>query len=91
MLHGNQDLLAALSQLLVEFSEECKKNSQKAAELQAIIAKAEAEANPEKLTEEDLVALKVANAELSETKVAITAYTHITDRLTAIVTKMMGA
>lgn len=89
MLHGNQDLLKALSDLLVEFSEICKKNSQKAAELQAIIAKAEA--NPEKLTEEDLVALKVANAELSETKVAITAYTHITDRLTAIVTKMMGA
>ena len=89
MLNGNQDLLADLSQLLVEFSEACKKNSQKAAELQAIIAKAEA--NPEKLTEEDLVALNVANAELSETKVAITAYTHITDRLTAIVTKMMGA
>ena len=89
MLHGNQDLLKELSDLLVEFSELCKKNSQKAAELQAIIAKAEA--NPEKLTEEDLVALKVANAELSETKVAITAYTHITDRLTAIVTSMMGA
>lgn len=89
MLYGNQDLLKELSDLLVEFSELCKKNSQKAAELQAIIAKAEA--NPEKLTEEDLVALNVANAELSETKVAITAYTHITDRLTAIVTKMMGA
>lgn len=89
MLHGNQDLLKELSDLLVEFSELCKKNSQKAAELQAIIAKAEA--NPEKLTEEDLAALNVTNAELSETKVAITAYTHITDRLTAIVTKMMGA
>ena len=89
MLHGNQDLLKELSDLLVEFSELCKKNSQKAAELQAIIAKAEA--NPEKLTEEDLVALKVANAELSETKVAITAYTHITGRLTELVTSMMGA
>lgn len=89
MLHGNQDLLKALSDLLVEFSELCKKNSQKAAELQAILAKTEA--NSEKLTEEDLAALKVVNAELSETKVAITAYTHITDRLTAIVTKMMGA
>lgn len=89
MLNGNEKLLAELSQLLVEFSEECKKNSQKAAELQAILAKTEA--NPEKLTEEDLAALKVVNAELSETKVAITAYTHITDRLTAIVTKMMGA
>ena len=89
MLNGNQDLLKALSDLLVEFSEACKKNSQKAAELQAILAKTEA--NPEKLTEEDLAALKVVNAELSETKVAITAYTHITDRLTAIVTKMMGA
>lgn len=89
MLHGNQDLLKELSDLLVEFSELCKKNSQRAAELQAIIAKAEA--NPEKLTDEDLVTLNVANAELFETKVAITAYTHITDRLTAIVTKMMGA
>lgn len=80
MLHGNQDLLKELSDLLVEFSELCKKNSQRAAELQAIIAK-----------EENLVARNVANAELSETKVAITAYTHITDRLTAIVTSMMGA
>lgn len=80
MLNGNEKLLAELSQLLVEFSEECKKNSQRAAELQTIIAK-----------EENLVARNVANAELSETKVAITAYTHITDRLTAIVTKMMGA
>lgn len=80
MLNGNQDLLKELSDLLVEFSELCKKNSQRAAELQAIIAK-----------EENLVARNVANAELSETKVAITAYTHITDRLTAIVTSMMGA
>ena len=80
MLSINQDLLKVLSDLLVEFSEICKKNSQRAAELQAIIAK-----------EENLVARNVANAELSETKVAITAYTHIIDRLTAIVTKMMGA
>lgn len=80
MLNGNQDLLKELSDILVEFSELCKKNSQRAAELQAIIAK-----------EENLVARNVANAELSETKVAITAYTHITDRLTAIVTSMMGA
>ena len=80
MLNGNEKLLAELSQLLVEFSEECKKNSQRAAELQAIIAK-----------EENLVARNVANAELSETKVAITAYTHIIDRLTTVVTKMMGA
>ena len=80
MLNGNESLLKALSDLLVEFSEICKKNSQRAAELQAIIAK-----------EENLVARNVANAELSETKVAITAYTHIIDRLTAIVTKMMGA
>lgn len=80
MLNGNESLLKALSDLLVEFSEICKKNSQRAAELQAIIAK-----------EENLVARNAANAELSETKVAITAYTHITDRLTAIVTKMMGA
>lgn len=89
MLNGNEKLLAELSQLLVEFSEECKKNSQRAAELQATLAKAEA--NPENLTEEDLVALEVISEELSGTKVAITAYTHITDRLTAIVTKMMGA
>ena len=89
MLHGNQDLLKALSDLLVEFSEACKKNSQKAAELQAILAKTEA--NPENLTEEDLVALEVISEELSGTKVAITAYTHITDRLTALVTKIMGA
>lgn len=80
MLSINQELLKVLSELLVEFSELCKKNSQRAAELQAIIAK-----------EENLVARNVANAELSETKVAITAYTHIIDRLTAIVTKMMEA
>lgn len=80
MLSINQELLKVLSELLVEFSELCKKNSQRAAELQAIIAK-----------EENLVARNVANAELSETKVAITAYTHIIDRLTTIVTKMMGA
>ena len=86
MLNGNEKLLAELSQLLVEFSEECKKNSQRAAELQTIIAAVGV--NPGDLTEEDLATL---NAELSETKVAITAYTHITDRLTAIVTKMMGA
>lgn len=49
MLNGNQNLLADLSQLLVEFSEACKKNSERAAELQTIIAKVEA--NPEKLTE----------------------------------------
>lgn len=29
MLHGNQDLLAALSQLLVEFSNECKVESER--------------------------------------------------------------
>ena len=89
MLNGNENLLKALSDLLVEFSEICKKNSQRAAELQTIIAAVGV--NPGDLTEEDLAALNVANAELSETKVAITAYTHITDRLTAIVTKMMGA
>lgn len=89
MLNGNEKLLAELSQLLVEFSEECKKNSQRAAELQAALAKAGV--NPGDLTEEDLTTLNAINAELSETKVAITAYTHITDRLTAIVTKMMGA
>lgn len=88
MLNGNQDLLAALSQLLVEFSEICKKNSQKAAELQAIIAKAEA--NPEKLTDEDLAALNVANAELSASKAVVSAYTHITGRLTELVTHMMS-
>lgn len=89
MLNGNQNLLKELSDLLVEFSEQCKRNSQKAAELQAALAKAEA--NPENLTEEDLVALEVISEELSGTKVAITAYTHITDRLTALVTKIMGA
>lgn len=89
MLNGNEDLLKALSDLLVEFSEICKKNSQRAAELQTIIAAVGV--NPGDLTEEDLAGLNAINAELSETKVAITAYTHITDRLTAIVTKMMGA
>lgn len=89
MLNGNQNLLKELSDLLVEFSEQCKRNSQKAAELQATLAKAEA--SPENLTEEDLVALEVISEELSGTKVAITAYTHITDRLTALVTKIMGA
>lgn len=89
MLQINQDLLKVLSDLLVEFSEECKKNSQRAAELQTIIAAVGV--NPGDLTEEDLTTLNAINAELSETKVAITAYTHITDRLTAIVTKMMGA
>ena len=35
MLHGNQDLLAALSQLLVEFSNECKVESERTAVLEA--------------------------------------------------------
>ena len=84
MLNGNQDLLAALSQLLVEFSNECKVESERTAVLEATFKEFITKANSDvKLTEEEA-------AELSSSKAVVSAYTHITGRLTELVTHMMS-
>lgn len=92
MLNGNQDLLAALSQLLVEFSNECKVESERTAVLEATFKELLAKANSDvKLTEEEAAILYDVNGELSSSKAVVSAYTHITGRLTELVTHMMGA
>lgn len=92
MLNGNQDLLAALSQLLVEFSNECKVESERTAVLEATFKELIAKANSDaKLTEEEAAILYDVNGELSASKAVVSAYTHITGRLTELVTGMMGA
>ena len=92
MLNGNQDLLAALSQLLVEFSNECKVESERTAVLEATFKELITKANSDvKLTEEEAAILYDVNAELSSSKAVVSAYTHITGRLTELVTGMMGA
>ena len=92
MLNGNQDLLAALSQLLVEFSNECKGESERTATLEATFKELLAKANSDvKLTEEEAAILYDVNGELSASKAVVSAYTHITGRLTELVTGMMGA
>ena len=92
MLNGNQDLLAALSQLLVEFSNECKVESERTAVLETTFKELIAKANSDvKLTEEEAAILYDVNGELSASKAVVSAYTHITGRLTELVTGMMGA
>ena len=92
MLNGNQDLLAALSQLLVEFSNECKVESERTVTLEATFKELIAKANSDvKLTEEEAAILYDVNGELSASKAVVSAYTHITGRLTELVTGMMGA
>ena len=91
MLHGNQDLLAALSQLLVEFSNECKVESERTAVLETTFKELIAKANSDvKLTEEEAAILYDVNGELSASKAVVSAYTHITGRLTELVTHMMS-
>ena len=91
MLNGNQDLLAALSQLLVEFSNECKVESERTAVLEATFKELLAKANSDaKLTEEEAAILYDVNGELSASKAVVSAYTHITGRLTELVTHMMS-
>lgn len=90
MLNGNQDLLAALSQLLVEFSNECKVESERTATLEATFKELIAKANSDvKLTEEEAATLYDADKELLASKAVVSAYTHITGRLTELVTGMM--
>lgn len=93
MLNGNEKLLAELSQLLVEFSEVCKKESQRVTELQANFEEltTKVATSEGKYTEKDIDGLYATHLELASAKASVVAYTHITDRLTAIVTKMMGA
>lgn len=92
MLNGNQDLLAALSQLLVEFSNECKVESERTAALEATLKELIAKANSDvKLTEEEAATLYDTDRELLASKAVVSAYTHITGRLTELVTGMMGA
>lgn len=91
MLNGNQDLLAALSQLLVEFSNECKVESERTAVLEATFKELIAKANSDvKLMEEEAAILYDVNGELSASKAVVSAYTHITGRLTELVTHMMS-
>lgn len=91
MLNGNQDLLAALSQLLVEFSNECKVESERTAVLEATFKELITKANSDvKLTEEEAAILYDVNAELSSSKAVVSAYTHVTGRLTELVTHMMS-
>lgn len=91
MLNGNQDLLAALSQLLVEFSNECKVESERTAVLETTFKELIAKANSDvKLTEEEAAILYDVNGELSASKAVVSAYTHITGRLTELVTHMMS-
>lgn len=91
MLNGNQDLLKALSQLLVEFSNECKEESERTAVLEATLKELIAKANSDvKLTEEEAAALYDVDKELLASKAVVSAYTHITGRLTELVTHMMS-
>ena len=54
--------------------------------------KKSSEANSDvKLTEEEAAILYDVNGELSASKAVVSAYTHITGRLTELVTGMMGA
>lgn len=90
MLNGNEKLLAELSQLLVEFSNECKVESERTATLEATFKDLIAKANSDvKLTEEEAATLYDADKELLASKAVVSAYTHITGRLTELVTGMM--
>ena len=85
MLNGNEKLLA-------EFSNECKVESERTATLEATFKELIAKANSDvKLTEEEAATLYDTDRELLASKAVVSAYTHITGRLTELVTGMMGA
>ena len=92
MLSINQELLKVLSELLVEFSEECKKESTKAAELTAEFNKMVKENKPEskKHDQEEVGNFWMTSEQLFASKGKIIAYTQMMERITAIVAEVMG-
>jgi hypothetical protein len=92
MVSINQELLKVLSELLVEFSEECKKESTKAAELTAEFNKMIKENKPEskKHDHEEVGNFWMTSEQLFATKGKIVAYTQMMERITTILAEAMS-
>lgn len=92
MLSINQELLKVLSELLVEFSDECKKESTKAAELTSAFKKMVGESNPDvkKLTDEESSNFWITSEQLFASKGKVVAYTQMMERITTILAEAMS-
>ena len=92
MVSINQELLKVLSELLVEFSEACKQESAKAAELTAEFNKMVKENKPEpkKHNHEEVGNFWMTSEQLFATKGKIVAYTQMMERITTILAEAMS-
>ena len=93
MLSINQELLKVLSELLVEFSDECKKESTKAAELTVAFKKIVGGDDPDikKLTkEEEANNFWMTSEQLFASKGKVVAYTQMMERITTIRAEAMS-